>query len=343
MAVEDPRRVGAGNTVVLPPHSIGADMSFFSSLIPSAINALGSFFGAKESAGATTDANNANVALARELNASNEAMQREFFAKNEALQREFAQMGIRWKVADAEAAGLHPLYALGGSGATYSPTSVVGGAAMPTVQPTGGSGVGAALKEMGQGVARALAAQETAEQRALKVAQLDVLAAQAERDRAQASYYASEAQRLRSNVVTSPLPDVRVAPARALPPPATRMGGGMTDVITAGSRVELKPDEQTMSVPGDASAGAGRHPYWRTHVVSHPVGHRQLRVDLPYSDEGPAEAEESLSWSSWPRVLLHNVKKYGIRWLDEYFLSRTPPPSGATGSWANSSSGKIRR
>lgn len=36
-------------------------------------------------------------------------------------QREFAQMGIRWKVADAKAAGIHPVYALGAQGATYSP------------------------------------------------------------------------------------------------------------------------------------------------------------------------------------------------------------------------------
>lgn len=43
--------------------------------------------------------------------------------KNIALQREFAQNGIRWKVADAKAAGIHPIYALGGSGASFSPVS----------------------------------------------------------------------------------------------------------------------------------------------------------------------------------------------------------------------------
>lgn len=38
-------------------------------------------------------------------------------------QREFAQNGIQWRVADAKAAGLHPLYAIGASGATYTPVS----------------------------------------------------------------------------------------------------------------------------------------------------------------------------------------------------------------------------
>lgn len=42
--------------------------------------------------------------------------------KNAALQREFAQMGIRWRVQDAKAAGLHPLAALGMQPAQASPS-----------------------------------------------------------------------------------------------------------------------------------------------------------------------------------------------------------------------------
>ena len=38
-------------------------------------------------------------------------------------QREFAQNGIQWRVADAKAAGIHPLYAIGASGASYTPVS----------------------------------------------------------------------------------------------------------------------------------------------------------------------------------------------------------------------------
>ena len=39
------------------------------------------------------------------------------------LQKEFAQNGIQWRVEDAKKAGLHPLYAIGASGATYTPVS----------------------------------------------------------------------------------------------------------------------------------------------------------------------------------------------------------------------------
>ena len=42
-------------------------------------------------------------------------------AADRALQREFAQKGIRWRVADAEAAGVHPLYAINANVPTYSP------------------------------------------------------------------------------------------------------------------------------------------------------------------------------------------------------------------------------
>lgn len=55
-----------------------------------------------------------------DTNASNQAINE----RNIALQREFAQSGIRWKVADAKAAGIHPLYAIGGSGATFTPNSI---------------------------------------------------------------------------------------------------------------------------------------------------------------------------------------------------------------------------
>lgn len=41
-------------------------------------------------------------------------------------QKEFAQSGIQWKVKDAEAAGIHPLYALGAQTTSYQPTSVGG-------------------------------------------------------------------------------------------------------------------------------------------------------------------------------------------------------------------------
>lgn len=57
--------------------------------------------------------------------------------------KEFAQSGIQWKVADANAAGINPYFALGAPTATYSDSSV-------GVDP-----LGSALSAMGQDVSRA--------------------------------------------------------------------------------------------------------------------------------------------------------------------------------------------
>lgn len=51
-------------------------------------------------------------------NANDQAQQ------NEDTQREFAQNSIRWRVADAKAAGVHPLFALSGGSAGYQPSPI---------------------------------------------------------------------------------------------------------------------------------------------------------------------------------------------------------------------------
>nr|DAV46551.1 MAG TPA: minor capsid protein [Microviridae sp.] len=61
--------------------------------------------------------------------------------KSRKLQKEAMQNGIQWRVADAQKAGVHPLYALGAP--TFSPSPVV-------------TGAGDALSSMGQNVGRAL-------------------------------------------------------------------------------------------------------------------------------------------------------------------------------------------
>lgn len=62
--------------------------------------------------------------------------------KNIELQREFAQNGIRWKVKDAQKAGIHPLYALGAQTTAFSPVSV-GSTDFATAGQNIGSAIGA--------------------------------------------------------------------------------------------------------------------------------------------------------------------------------------------------------
>lgn len=68
-------------------------------------------------------------------------------------QREFAQSGIQWKVADAEKAGIHPLYALGANTVSYAPQSV------------GDSNLGTGIAAAGQDISRAMQATQTKEGR----------------------------------------------------------------------------------------------------------------------------------------------------------------------------------
>lgn len=73
---------------------------------------LGSFAGSLVGAGSSL--------IGGAMNASNS---KSIAREQMAMQREFAQNGIQWRVEDAKKAGLHPLYAIGASGASYTPVS----------------------------------------------------------------------------------------------------------------------------------------------------------------------------------------------------------------------------
>lgn len=84
-------------------------------------------------------------------------------ANNIKLQKEFATNAIQWKVADAQAAGIHPLYALGASTTSFSPVSV-------GAQPV--NAMAGAMADMGQNVARAASALRSPEERVSAVAKV---------------------------------------------------------------------------------------------------------------------------------------------------------------------------
>lgn len=85
-----------------------------------------------------------------------QAAQERNAANNIALQREFAQSGIQWKVADAKAAGIHPLFALGANTHSFSPVSL-GSTSSPSMADT--------LGGAGQDISRAINATRTSAQR----------------------------------------------------------------------------------------------------------------------------------------------------------------------------------
>lgn len=107
-------------------------------MLGSLIGLAGSLIGGSMAKSAQEDANRIN---------------QENAIRQEALQREFAQQGIQWKVADAQKAGIHPLYALGANTVSYSP-NVVG--AVPE------TGLANAVASSSQDISRAVEATRTA-------------------------------------------------------------------------------------------------------------------------------------------------------------------------------------
>lgn len=81
---------------------------------------------------------------------------------NRQMQLDFAQKGIQWKVRDAEAAGVHPLFALGASTHSFAPVSL---GSAPSAS------MGSTLADMGQDISRAVAAKSTAVEKGANVAQ----------------------------------------------------------------------------------------------------------------------------------------------------------------------------
>lgn len=91
--------------------------------------------------------------LAGGLSASSQA------SKDRKWQQRLAKNQVQFRVADAKAAGVHPLFALGMSPMSYSPTAVHPG-------DYGGSAIG----QMGQDISRAISAGQTERERRLEQA-----------------------------------------------------------------------------------------------------------------------------------------------------------------------------
>lgn len=115
----------------------------------SILSAGASLLGSKMSADA--------AGKAARINAISQAQTNQMVLENAALdrdlQREFAQNGVSWKMADARAAGISPLVALGAQTHSYSPVSV---GSIQAPQPGSSGNMGAGVAQFGQDISRAI-------------------------------------------------------------------------------------------------------------------------------------------------------------------------------------------
>lgn len=155
---------------------------------------------------------------------------------NYKAQKEFAQNSIRWKVDDAKAAGIHPLFALGGNTASYSPNPVVAG--------------DYGLSEVGQNLGRAVQAGMTKEGRT-------------------ANNWAESLTRERM-LIDNELARTQLAAAKQAltnpagqPPPLPSAIGPDVPSLPGQSHYKIKADEAPSASPTAPHAAAAPQPLYR--------------------------------------------------------------------------------
>lgn len=230
-------------------------------------------------------------------------------SRNADLQREFAQYGIRWRVEDAKAAGLHPMYALTGGGAAFSPNPIV----MPghTQSTPSGGGFGNAF------------------------------------EKALTSFFA--AQQKKDDVISAAvMSNAALAQSQAMSSVAAPDGDHFGEIVIPPHNLQNAFDVQNFTAPAvlsrsseDLSTTSGIGPGGSVHQLG-----PNFSMILPSSSSGGvAESLEALSESKelMYAYIHRNVEKFGEEWLDEaqkYFpvtstLYRVITNVRNAGTWAN--------
>ncbi|QXP08044.1 MAG: DNA pilot protein [Arizlama microvirus] len=184
----------------------------------------------------------------------------DIFRQNVQLQTDFAKNGIRWKVEDAKAAGIHPLYALGANTASFSPVSV---GSFPE------SPLGDSISRMGQSVGRSVDATMTKVEREKK-AVMDSLTL--------------ERAKLENDLLKSQIVNVNRASNPALPTSDPSLTSdfisGQGNSSPTGGLVIDKPLVRTSSQPGRPYQEVGAIPefgYARTATGLAPIPSKDVK------------------------------------------------------------------
>lgn len=181
-------------------------------------------------------------------------------AANVQLQKDFAQQGIQWKVADAKAAGIHPLFALGANTHSFAPNST-------------GDSLGPALSSAGQNIGRAISSTSTGTQKVTAISK----AAEAltlERGALENQLLRSQIARLnQQNQPSVPLPGT----AHLIP------GQGETTIPNVPGTLIDKPFERTGASPTNPVAEAATTPdigYARNTYGHYPIPAKDIKEKI---------------------------------------------------------------
>jgi len=203
-------------------------------------------------------------------------------SSNRSMQREFAQKGIQWKVADAKAAGIHPLYALGAQ--THS------------FQPVSAGDLSSSLSDAGQHLGRAVDAGLNSGQR--KQQELQLL-----EDRSRARRMDElriQEQEIKNMLLTTELMGMNRRQENQPPIPSPdNAGSGVFTLLPGQNSPRLKPDQVRLK-PSEIIS----HQSTRPHVEAgtHPALSEYRMADgrtIMLPSQKAAEAMESMPLAGW--------------------------------------------
>lgn len=195
--------------------------------------------------------------------------------KNADLQREFAKNSIRWRVADAKAAGIHPLAALGSQGISASPVYV----------GSGDAGLSAAGQDIGRAISAAatpaekedrlgifmqqqLERQDTRDRLNRQEARADLkLASDLKNDEVQRQWYWAQIMNAGNDVKRPGIPDGK------------GKGDGIQGSVPPGA-VKVVPRETESRNPNAPHVTAGDEGFWKTVETSPGVFRRHPNKSL---------------------------------------------------------------
>lgn len=227
--------------------------------------------------------------------------QREANEDNRAGQEAFAKSGIQWRVEDAKKAGLHPLYALSGGGASFTPS------AQPLMT--------------GQDLSQTARAFMAKDDREIADATKAEILSRTRLNEVQAQAVAS--QQARDELRDLATYGLGGSKSHKLPGPPGRVSGlpGLESQTSPKAFARGGPDQaivKPMETPSPSSVDASRtggpsFPWFTPYRVD-----KDFSIDLPYSQEGPSEARESISLYDWPSIIGHNMRVYGEGWLNRF-------------------------
>lgn len=215
--------------------------------------------------------------------------------KGYSAQERSLRNSIRWRVEDAKAAGIHPLYALGAPAMSTSPMMYE-------------DKIGPAVQNMGQAMPDILRGKQSEYETVMQFENYRNMASLTAKNDAEAFYYRALAEvTLQKRNSVNPVPGMGVQHEMGQDPKGA--GEGIID---------LKPAEQISTKAGHPESSAGINPAYQLRMID-----KNLPAFMPIAEgDSPEETIGEMSPAAFGGLVLRNTRIFGGQWLQDFIGSR---------------------